>query len=64
MPLMVGNKLMSNRESVTRLSNAELNAYRKALEDFMVTNSPMIATTLKHVYQEIEWRAADTKKQA
>jgi len=31
-------------------------AYQKALEEFMITNSPMIARTLKEVYQEIEWR--------
>ena len=58
MPLMVGKRLMSNREQLSRLSMAELRAYQKALEGFMVTNSTMIATTLKQVYQEIEWRNA------
>jgi hypothetical protein len=56
MPLRVKDKILSNQEVVGRMSMRELNAYRKALEDFMCSNSPMIAMTLKQVYQEIEWR--------
>ena len=59
MPLRCGDKLLSNRESLGKMSMAELKAYAKALEDFMVSNSPMIAVTLKQCYQEIEWRNAE-----
>ena len=56
MPLVVQGRLMSNREPLSKLSMKALLAYQKALEEFMITNSPMIARTLKEVYQEIEWR--------
>ena len=36
----------------------ELRDYQMVLESFMVSNSPMIAMTLKQVIQEIEWRNA------
>lgn len=49
---------MSNREQLSKLSDRELRAYAKALEGFMLTNSVMIAQTLRQVYQEIEWRHA------
>jgi alkyl hydroperoxide reductase subunit AhpC len=65
MPLIVGNRLLSNREPLAKMTMAELKAYEKALEGFMRSNSSMIAMTLKQVYQEIEWRnAAHSKKQA
>jgi alkyl hydroperoxide reductase subunit AhpC len=65
MPLIVGNRLLSNREPLAKMTMAELKAYEKALEGFMRSNSSMIAITLKQVYQEIEWRnAAHSKKQA
>jgi hypothetical protein len=64
MPLIVGNRLLSNREPLAKMTMAELKAYEKALEGFMRSNSPMIAMTLKMVYQEIEWRnAAHSKTQ-
>jgi hypothetical protein len=56
MPLVVGKRLMSNREQLSKLSMKQLVAYEKALNEFMVSNSPMIAQTLKMVWQEIEWR--------
>jgi hypothetical protein len=49
---------MSNREPLARLSDKELIAYKKALEDFLCTDSVMIAMTLKQVRSEIEWRNA------
>jgi hypothetical protein len=65
MPLIVGNRLLSNREPLAKMTMAELKAYERALEGFMRSNSSMIAMTLKQVYQEIEWRnAAHSKKQA
>jgi alkyl hydroperoxide reductase subunit AhpC len=65
MPLIVGNRLLSNREPLAKMTMAELKAYERALEGFMRSNAPMIAMTLKQVYQEIEWRnAAHSKKQA
>jgi alkyl hydroperoxide reductase subunit AhpC len=65
MPLIVGNRLLSNREPLAKMTMAELKAYENALEGFMRSNSSMIAITLKQVYQEIEWRnAAHSKKQA
>jgi alkyl hydroperoxide reductase subunit AhpC len=65
MPLIVGNRLLSNREPLAKMTMVELKAYEKALEGFMRSNAPMIAMTLKQVYQEIEWRnAAHSKKQA
>jgi alkyl hydroperoxide reductase subunit AhpC len=61
MPLIVGNRLLSNREPLAKMTMAELKAYEKALEGFMRSNSPMIAMTLNQVYQEIEWRNSDVK---
>jgi alkyl hydroperoxide reductase subunit AhpC len=61
MPLIVGNRLLSNREPLAKMTMAELREYEKALEGFMRSNSSMIAITLKQVYQEIEWRNSDVK---
>ena len=58
MPLIVGNRLLSNREPLGRMTMRELRDYQMVLESFMVSNSPMIAMTLKQVLQEIEWRNA------
>jgi len=58
MPLVVDGRLMSNREQLSKLSMKQLVAYEKALNEFMVSNSPMIARTLREVWQEIEWRNA------
>jgi hypothetical protein len=49
---------MSNREQLSKLSMKQLMAYEKALNEFMISNSPMIARTLREVWQEIEWRNA------
>lgn len=58
MPLVVNGRLMSNREQLSKLSMKQLKAYEKALNEFMVSNSPMIAQTLRETMQEIEWRNA------
>jgi hypothetical protein len=54
----VGNKIYYNTHPLSKLSDRELRAYEKALEEFMCTDSSMIAMTLKQVRQEIEWRNA------
>jgi len=61
MPLVVGGRLMSNREQLSKLSMKQLIAYEKALNEFMVSNSPMIARTLREVWSELEWRKSVKK---
>lgn len=61
MPLVVGNRVLSNREALGKMTMRELKDYERALEAFMITGSWMIATTLKQVAQEIEWRNAEKK---
>ena len=56
--MVVNGRLFSNREPVGKMTMRELEDYADVLEKFMVSNSPMIAITLKQVYQEIEWRNA------
>lgn len=63
MPMMVGKRVMSNREQIGKLSDRELRAYIKALQGFMVSNSPMVAMTLKQALQELEWRHAENTDQ-
>lgn len=58
MPMVVKGRLLSNREQVGKMTMRELVDYAVVLEKFMVSNSAMVATTLKQVYQEIEWRHA------
>ena len=58
MPMVVNGRLLSNREQVGKMTLRELVEYAKVLEKFMASNSPMVAMTLKQVYQEIEWRNA------
>ena len=61
MPLVVNGRLMSNREQLSKLSMKQLLAYEKALNEFMVSNSPVIATTLRQVWSEIQWRKSLAK---
>ena len=67
MPMVVNRRLLSNREPLGKMKMPQLKSYQKVLEKFMVSNSPMVAMTLKQIYQEIEWRHAenpDTKARA
>jgi hypothetical protein len=57
--MLVGDRLMTNHESVAKMPLRELVAYRAVLERWLdITSSPIIAMTLKQVYSEIEWRNA------
>lgn len=64
MPIVVNGKLLSLSEPVTKMSMRDLIAYEAALWKFVNTPEPpfRIVTMLNNIYQEVEWRAANTYK--